>query len=86
MGSQQKWADLRPLIEKGFELEGTPIAKLPPQEEKLWFPKRHMGKYAAAGGKSKLRRTSKVAMGSAASLPGKKKSSNNKKKSKSQEQ
>ncbi len=86
MGSQQKWADLRPLIERGFELEGTPIAKLPPQEEKLWFPKKHMGKYAAAGGKSKLRRTSKVAMGSAASFPGKKKSSNNKKKSKSQEQ
>jgi D-alanyl-D-alanine carboxypeptidase (penicillin-binding protein 5/6) len=85
MGSKQKWADLRPLIERGFELEGTPIAKLPPQEEKLWFPKRHMGKYAAARGKAKLRRTSKVAMGSAASFPGKKKSSHSKKKSKSQE-
>jgi D-alanyl-D-alanine carboxypeptidase (penicillin-binding protein 5/6) len=85
MGSKQKWADLRPLIERGFELEGTPIAKLPPQEEKLWFPKRHMGKYAATGGKAKLRRTSKVAMGSAASFPGKKKSSHSKKKSKSQE-
>ena len=86
MGSQQKWADLRPLIAKGFELEGSPIAKLPPQEEKLWFPKRHMGKYAATGAKSKLRRTSKVAMGSAASFPAKKKNGNPKKKSKSQEQ
>lgn len=86
MGSRQKWADLRPLIERGFELEGTPIAKLAPQEEKLWFPKKHMGKYAATSGKSKLRRTSKVAMGSAASFPGKKRSSHSKKKSKSQEQ
>ncbi len=86
MGSQQKWADLRPLIEKGFELEGTPIAKLPPQEEKLRFAKKHQGKFAATGGKSKLRRQSKVAMGSAASMPGKKKGSSNKRKSKSQEQ
>jgi D-alanyl-D-alanine carboxypeptidase len=39
MGSTKKWADLRPLIEKGFELAGTPIAKLPPAEEKLWFAK-----------------------------------------------
>ena len=39
MGSTKKWADLRPLIEKGFELEGAPIAKLPPAEEKLWFAK-----------------------------------------------
>jgi D-alanyl-D-alanine carboxypeptidase (penicillin-binding protein 5/6) len=84
MGSRQKWADLRPLIEKGFELEGTPIAKLPPQEEKLWFPKRHMGKYAATGRKSKLRRAPKVAMGSVTSLAGKKRSSR-KKKSKSRE-
>jgi hypothetical protein len=29
---------LRPLIEKGFELEGAPIAELPPAEEKLHFP------------------------------------------------
>ena len=79
MGSKQKWADLRPLIEKGFELEGTPIAKLPPLEEKLYFAKRHMGKTVAVAGKSKLRRHTKVAMGSAASVPGKKKSSTRKK-------
>jgi len=80
MGSQQKWADLRPLIEKGFELEGTSIAKLPPQEEKLHFAKKHMGKVAAApGGKSKLRRHTKVAQGSAASVPGKKRSGSKKK-------
>ncbi|OGR06282.1 MAG: hypothetical protein A3K23_05500 [Desulfobacca sp. RBG_16_58_9] len=86
MGSQQKWADLRTLIEKGFELEGAPIAKLAPLEEKLRFAKKHTGKYAAAEGKSKLRRHSKVAMGSAASIPGKKKNSAGKKKSKSPEQ
>jgi D-alanyl-D-alanine carboxypeptidase (penicillin-binding protein 5/6) len=85
MGSKQKWADLRPLIEKGFELEGAPIAKLPPQEEKLRFPKRHTGKYAATSGKSKLRRAPKVAMGSATALPGKKRSRLNKKKSKGHE-
>jgi hypothetical protein len=67
-------------------LEGAPIAKLPPQEEKLWFPKKHMGKYAGTGGKSKLRRAPKVAMGSATSIPGKKRNSHSKKKSKSQEQ
>jgi len=85
MGSLQKWADLRQLIEKGFELEGAPIAKLPPQEERLRFAKNHMGKQVATGGKSKLRRSSKVAMGSAASIPVKKKSKTNKKKSRSQE-
>jgi serine-type D-Ala-D-Ala carboxypeptidase (penicillin-binding protein 5/6) len=37
MGSNKNWADLRPLIEKGFELEGAPIAALPPAEEKLRF-------------------------------------------------
>jgi D-alanyl-D-alanine carboxypeptidase (penicillin-binding protein 5/6) len=74
LGSQQKWADLRPLIEKGFELEGVHIAKLPPAEEKLRFAKRHMGKIAAvAEGKSKMRRQIRVAQGSAASVPGKKK-------------
>jgi len=45
-----------------------------------------MGKYAANGGKSKLRRAPKVAMGSATSFPGKKKSRQIKKKSKGQEQ
>jgi D-alanyl-D-alanine carboxypeptidase (penicillin-binding protein 5/6) len=74
MGSKKKWADLRPLIEKGFELEGAPIAKLPPAEEKLWFGK---------GSKKKIRRRvykrssrtrrCKVVMGSSASVTTKKK-------------
>jgi D-alanyl-D-alanine carboxypeptidase (penicillin-binding protein 5/6) len=86
MGSQQKWADLRPLIEKGFELEGTPIAKLPPKEEKLRFAKNHLGKQVAAANDSpKLKRQAKVSMGSATAVPAKKKSKNNKRKSKSQE-
>jgi D-alanyl-D-alanine carboxypeptidase (penicillin-binding protein 5/6) len=73
MGSQKKWADLRPLIEKGFELSGASIAKLPPAEEKLWFAKKHMGKYAAASRKSKVKvRKTKVAMGSGGAPPSKK--------------
>jgi D-alanyl-D-alanine carboxypeptidase (penicillin-binding protein 5/6) len=74
MGSKKKWADLRPLIEKGFELEGAPIAKLPPAEEKLWFAK---------GGKKKIRRRvykrssrtrrCKVVMGASASVTTRKK-------------
>jgi len=87
MGSNQKWRDLRPLIEKGFELEGTPIAKLPPAEEKLRFAKKHLGKAAvAAGGKSKIRSHTDVAMGSAAGIPRKKKSKSSKKKSKKRSQ
>lgn len=86
MGSKQKWADLRPLIEKGFELSGSPIAKLPPMEEKLWFAKRHTGRYATASGSSKLRRRhAKVVLGSAGSLPVKKKA-NSPKKSKGKKQ
>jgi D-alanyl-D-alanine carboxypeptidase len=85
MGSNQKWADLRPLIAKGFELEGAPIAKLPPAEEKLRFAKKHTGIQVANGGKSKLRRHPKMAMGSTAGIPGKKKSKSNKKKSKSED-
>ncbi|RJR41636.1 MAG: D-alanyl-D-alanine carboxypeptidase [Deltaproteobacteria bacterium] len=81
MGSQQKWADLRPLIAKGFELEGSPIAKLPPQEEKLRFAKKHLGKQVVAGGNG----SPKVRKGSVASLPAKKKSKS-KKKSKNHEQ
>lgn len=74
LGSRQKWADLRPLIEKGFELSGTPIAKLPPAEEKLWFAKRHTGRYALASGKSRGRlRQAKVMMGSAGGVPSRKK-------------
>ena len=80
MGSQKKWADLRPLIEKGFELSGSPIAKLPPAEEQLWFAKKHTGKYAAAPGKSKVRvRKAKVVMGNAGAVPEKKKAGNQKK-------
>ncbi|MCX5892205.1 MAG: hypothetical protein NTW80_04405 [Deltaproteobacteria bacterium] len=47
MGSTKKWADLRPLIERGFELEGAPIAKLPPAEEKLHFGKGRTATVAA---------------------------------------
>jgi serine-type D-Ala-D-Ala carboxypeptidase (penicillin-binding protein 5/6) len=73
MGSTKKWADLRPLIEKGFELEGTPIAKLPPDEEKLWFAKRSGGKVTRVSRKSSRGRGCKVVMGSAGSVPAKKK-------------
>ena len=72
MGSTKKWADLRPLIEKGFELAGTPIAKLPPAEEKLYFAKGGNGKTRVA--KSSRKRRAKVVLGSAASAPAKKKS------------
>jgi len=71
MGSTKKWADLRPLIEKGFELAGTPIAKLPPAEEKLWFAKSSNGKARVA--KSSRPRRAKVVMGAATSAPAKKK-------------
>ena len=67
MGSTKKWADLRPLIEKGFELEGAPIAKLPPAEEKLYFGK---GRAKAVARKSK--RGKKVVMGSVGCPPKKK--------------
>jgi D-alanyl-D-alanine carboxypeptidase (penicillin-binding protein 5/6) len=77
MGSTKKWADLRPLIEKGFELAGAPIAKLPPAEEKLWFAKSGNGKARVA--KSKRKRRAKVVMGSAASAPARKKSAAKKK-------
>ncbi|OGR26552.1 MAG: hypothetical protein A2139_01620 [Desulfobacca sp. RBG_16_60_12] len=69
MGSTKKWADLRPLIGKGFELAGTPIAKLPPAEEKLWFAKGGNGKAQVA----KSGRKRKVMMGAAGSAPAKKK-------------
>jgi D-alanyl-D-alanine carboxypeptidase (penicillin-binding protein 5/6) len=82
LGSQKKWADLRALIEKGFELEGAPIAKLPPREEKLFFVRRHQGKKAIARkarGRARGRARAKVVMGSTSSLPGKKKGSGKKK-------
>ena len=72
MGSTKKWADLRPLIEKGFELAGAPIAKLPPAEEKLWFAKASNGR--SRGATSSRKRRAKVVMGSAGSAPTKKKS------------
>ena len=67
MMAAKKWADLRPLIERGFELAGTPIAKLPPAEEKLWFAKGGNGKARVAS------RKRKVVMVSAGSTPAKKK-------------
>jgi D-alanyl-D-alanine carboxypeptidase (penicillin-binding protein 5/6) len=82
MGSTKKWADLRPLIEKGFELEGAPIAKLPPAEEKLWFGKGRAKKMVARkGGQGR----SKVVLGSAGSPPAKKKAVMRKKSRKKQE-
>lgn len=78
MGSTKKWADLRPLIEKGFELEGAPIAKLPPAEEKLYFGK---GRATAVARKS---RRSK-AIGSAGCPPKKKAISKRKSRHKEEE-
>jgi D-alanyl-D-alanine carboxypeptidase len=85
MGSTKKWADLRLLIEKGFELEGAPIAKLPPAEEKLYYAKRHTGKAAAVARKSRRGR-SKAVLGSAGSLPAKKKAISRKRARKKQEE
>ena len=81
MGSKQKWADLRPLIAKGFELEGDPIAKLPPLEEKLRFARRHTGVKVAKTCKPRLRRSPKVALGSTTAVPKKRKSRSHRKKS-----
>jgi serine-type D-Ala-D-Ala carboxypeptidase (penicillin-binding protein 5/6) len=78
MGSTKKWADLRPLIEKGFELEGAPIAKLPPAEEKLWFAKSN-GKASRVSRRASRKRVCKVVMGSAGSVPAKKKAAVRKK-------
>ena len=73
MGSIKNWADLRPLIEKGFELEGAPIAELPPAEEKLRFPS-HL-KTARA----------RVVMGSAVCAPVRKRVSRKKSKRKEEQ-
>jgi D-alanyl-D-alanine carboxypeptidase (penicillin-binding protein 5/6) len=82
MGSTKKWADLRPLIEKGFELEGAPIAKLPPAEEKLYF-----GKYRHKAVARKARRSRRrPVMGSAGSIPVKKRALIRKKYRKKQEE
>lgn len=48
MGSKKMWGDLRTLIEKGFALEGKPIAKLEPVEERLRFAKNHLGNSVGA--------------------------------------
>ena len=48
MGSKKMWADLRTLIEKGFALEGKPIANLEPVEERLRFAKNHLGNSVGA--------------------------------------
>lgn len=44
LGSSRSWSDLRILIEKGFDLIGAPVGKLPPDEEKLWSKKRYKSK------------------------------------------
>jgi D-alanyl-D-alanine carboxypeptidase len=74
MGStnKSKWADLRTLIEKGFELEGAPIAKLPPAEEKLWFAKRTYRKAKRIHRRPSRKRRCTVVESSAASVPVKK--------------
>ena len=43
LGSKKMWPDLRTLIEKGFALEGKPIAKLEPLEERLRFARHEWG-------------------------------------------
>jgi D-alanyl-D-alanine carboxypeptidase (penicillin-binding protein 5/6) len=43
LGSKRMWSDLRALIEKGFALEGKPIAKMEPLEERLRFARHEMG-------------------------------------------
>ena len=72
MGSTKKWADLRPLVEKGFELDGAPIAKLPPAEEKLYFAKHRTGKARAVARKSRRSR-GRVVAGSSGCPPVRKK-------------
>ncbi len=56
LGSGRKWADLRVLIEKGFDLSGAPIAKMEPLEERLWFAKKQAGRYATVARKAKTKR------------------------------
>lgn len=72
MGSSKKWADLRTLIEKGFELSGTPIAKLEPKEEGLWFARKAKASPLKKG-RHKRRASkatqAKVVAGSAISAP-----------------
>ena len=74
MGSPNKgkWANLRTLVEKGFELEGAPIAKLPAAEEKLWFAKRSPSKAKRIHRLSSHKRRCKVVVSSTTSVPAKK--------------
>ncbi len=75
MHSSKKWADLRTIIEKGFELSGTPIAKLEPKEERLWSVSKPKTKYVKKKKRYKRKRAStsraKVVLGSTTSLPNK---------------
>jgi D-alanyl-D-alanine carboxypeptidase (penicillin-binding protein 5/6) len=81
MGStnQKKWADLRSLIEAGFQLEGAPIAQLPPAEEKLWFAKRSHRKAHRIAKRTSRKRRAKVVLGSTAAAPAKKRAALKKK-------
>jgi serine-type D-Ala-D-Ala carboxypeptidase (penicillin-binding protein 5/6) len=70
LGSPKKymWSDLRELIEKGFQLEGAPIAKLPAAEERLFFVKRSHHK-ARRHRRVRRKRHSRVVKGSVACIP-----------------
>ena len=57
LGSQRSWADLRILIELGFDFIGAPVGKLPPEEERLW--QRRCYKPNKSKGKSKQKRASR---------------------------
>jgi D-alanyl-D-alanine carboxypeptidase (penicillin-binding protein 5/6) len=48
LGSKKMWADLRALIEKGFAIDGRPIAKLEPLEERLRFARNEKGNSVGA--------------------------------------
>jgi D-alanyl-D-alanine carboxypeptidase (penicillin-binding protein 5/6) len=88
MGSKRMWSDLRTLIEKGFALEGKPIAKLEPLEERLRFARHEYGNSVGAEAVSykKIRKkkrvshrrtqmkrqNSQVSLGSLAEIPSKK--------------
>ncbi len=76
MGStnKKKWADLRSLIETGFQLEGAPIAKLPPAEEKLRFARYHYHRkvHHRITRRASRKRRARVVLGSATAAPAKK--------------
>jgi D-alanyl-D-alanine carboxypeptidase (penicillin-binding protein 5/6) len=87
LGSKKMWADLRNLIEKGFALEGKPIAKLEPLEERLRFARHEMGnsigaeevsckrvkkKKRTCRRRTKMRSAPQVSVSSLAEMPSKK--------------